>query len=110
MRKRDTAAPIDAFNTAVDKLKLPIANDQATAEETDENTFTIKQTGGTVSDPSARLIYVQVDGKLSLSWRVETDIDSNWLVTYLDAATGENIHSTLHLQDRIFHDTSCCRP
>jgi len=46
-----------------------------------------------VKEPEARLVYLQTaEGKLVLTWRVETDILSNWLLTYVDATSGEQVH------------------
>lgn len=59
-------------------------------------TFAIKQTSGTVNEPEARLVYVQdAAGDLKLSWRVETDIMSNWLLTYVDATDGSQVHAVV---------------
>jgi extracellular elastinolytic metalloproteinase len=56
----------------------------------------LKQTSGAVSDPEARLVYFQkADGSLVLSWRVETDISENWLLTYVDANNGKDIHGVV---------------
>ncbi|KAH8689236.1 Fungalysin metallopeptidase-domain-containing protein [Phaeosphaeriaceae sp. PMI808] len=93
LRKRDIVAPVDALKTAVNNLELPISADKATAEPKGHESFKLKQTSGTVSEPEARLVYVRTaaDG-LALAWRVETDIDTNWLLTYIDAENGEKIH------------------
>lgn len=42
-------------------------------------------------DPLVKLAYVQVNGSVGLAWRVETDIGTNWLHTYIDATTGKDI-------------------
>jgi extracellular elastinolytic metalloproteinase len=34
---------------------------------------------------------VTPENNLELAWRVETDILSNWLLTYVDATTNEDI-------------------
>ncbi|KAJ4299673.1 hypothetical protein N0V90_004919 [Kalmusia sp. IMI 367209] len=91
-RKRDTVEPITALKSAVRKLQLPVSADKAEAEETESNVYTIKQTTGTVSEPEARLVYVQTGDSLALSWRVETDVDVDWLLTYVDAEDSEKIH------------------
>lgn len=92
--KRDTVDPAEALKAAVNTLQLPITAGNAKAEpKGDTDTFIITQTTGTVSEPEARLVYVQTaDGSLALSWKVETDIDTNWLLTYVDAKSGEKIH------------------
>jgi extracellular elastinolytic metalloproteinase len=93
LRKRDTVEPVDALKTAVSILQLPISAEQATAESKGDDAFVFKQTTGTVSEPEARLVYVQTpEGDLALAWRVETDINTNWLLTYVDANSGEKIH------------------
>jgi len=93
LRKRDAVEPVTALKTAVNTLQLPVEADQATAESKGDDVFALKQTSGTVSEPEARLVYVQTaEGNLALSWRVETDVSSNWLLTYVDAEDGEKIH------------------
>jgi extracellular elastinolytic metalloproteinase len=58
--------------------------------------FAIKQTTGAMSEPEARLVYVQTaNGKLALTWRIETDILSNWLLTYVDAISGTEVHAVV---------------
>jgi extracellular elastinolytic metalloproteinase len=95
--KRDTIEPVAALHSAVSVLDLPVSAASATAEaKQDANTFAIKQTSGTVSEPEARLVYVQTaEGKLALTWRVETDIMSNWLLTYVDAVDGSQVHAVV---------------
>lgn len=97
MSKRDTIEPVNALKSAVNALELPVAAESATAVPKDEpETFTIKQTSGTVSEPEARLVYIQIaDGSLKLAWRIETDILSNWLLTYVDAENGAEIHAVV---------------
>ncbi|KAJ5030369.1 Fungalysin metallopeptidase-domain-containing protein [Bipolaris maydis] len=95
--KRDSAEPVDALKSAVKILSLPVSADLAAAEPQQEaNTFTIKKTSGCVKDPEARLVYlINQEGKLSLTWRIETDIMSNWLLTYVDAETGDKVHAAV---------------
>jgi extracellular elastinolytic metalloproteinase len=71
--------------------------DSATSEPKEAaDTFAIKQSSGTVSEPEARLVYVQTSqGKLALTWRVETDVLSNWLLTYVDAKDGSQVHAVV---------------
>jgi extracellular elastinolytic metalloproteinase len=62
----------------------------------DKETYVFHGTSGAVKDPEAKLVYfVKPDGGLALTWRVETDIYSNWLLSYVDAATGETIHGVV---------------
>lgn len=95
--RRDAMEPADALKAAVNVLDLPIAAGSATAEPKDgKDVFAIKQTSGTLSEPEARLVYVQTaDGSLALAWRVETDIESNWLLTYVDAKDGSQVHAVV---------------
>ncbi|KAF2875784.1 extracellular metallo proteinase MEP [Massariosphaeria phaeospora] len=97
LTKRATVDPAAALKSAVTVLQLPVQADQATAEPKEEyKTFVIKQTTGTVKEPMARLVYVQTSERnLALAWRVETDISSNWLVTYVDAQVEEQIHGVV---------------
>jgi extracellular elastinolytic metalloproteinase len=78
-------------------LELSIKADDVSAEATEgKETFTLKGTSGAVKDPEAKLVYlVKADGSLALTWRVETDIMSNWLLTYVDAATNKEIHGVV---------------
>lgn len=77
-----------ALKGAIDALSLPIqAGSETTAESSfDGEGYTLTGTTGAVQDPKAHLVYMNVDGKLQLSWRVETDVVDNWLLTYVDAS------------------------
>jgi extracellular elastinolytic metalloproteinase len=88
---------VDALKTATNKLALPIDAENASAETADgKETFTFKHTSGAVRDPKAKLVYlVKPDNKLVLTWRIETDMGRNWLLTYVDAATNEEIHGVV---------------
>lgn len=97
MRKRDFSDPTNALKGAVNILGLPVQADGATAvaQEGTEK-YTLKGTTGAVSDPKAHLVYlVKGDGTLALTWRVETDVMDNWLLTYIDAKTNEEIHGVV---------------
>lgn len=95
--KRDTIEPLAAFKSAVNVLSLPVSAESATSEPKEAaDTYAIKQSSGTVSEPEARLVYVQTaEGKLALTWRVETDVLSNWLLTYVDAVDGSQVHAVI---------------
>jgi extracellular elastinolytic metalloproteinase len=97
LTKRDFSDPVDALKTANGKLQLSLEAEKASAEAAEgKETFTLKGTSGAVKDPEAKLVYLmKADGSLALTWRVETDILSNWLLTYVDAATNENIHGVV---------------
>lgn len=81
-----------ALRGASDTLQLPITVDGAVAvPEIEPEHFTITGSSGALSDPKAHLVYVQTGDSLSLSWRVETDISENWLLSYVDAKTPEKV-------------------
>lgn len=42
-------------------------------------------------DPTAKLVYVTKDGSLVLAWKVETDMKSKWLVSYMNAASSNEV-------------------
>ncbi|KAL7914211.1 Fungalysin metallopeptidase domain-containing protein [Trichoderma velutinum] len=97
LQKREFSDPTAALKGAVDILGLPIQADGATAEAKEgTEKYTLKGTSGAVSDPEARLVYLaKDDGTLSLTWRVETDVVDNWLLTYIDAATNKEVHGVV---------------
>jgi extracellular elastinolytic metalloproteinase len=97
LRKRDSVDAVTALKGAINALQLPIQAEGALAEEKDKkDVFAIKHTSGTTQEPEARLVYIQNDeGELSLTWRMETDILSNWLLSYVDAISGERIHAVV---------------
>ena len=75
MDKRGTSEPAEALKSVVEVLSLPISAESAIAEAKEATeTYAIKQTTGTVSEPEARLVYlVDEEGNLALTWRIETD-------------------------------------
>lgn len=79
---------------AVDNtLNLGVSADaaQAIPEPTTEH-YIIKGSTGALKDPQARLVYFQnEDNTLSLTWRLETDIGDNWLLSYVDAVKPEKV-------------------
>ena len=94
LAKRDAVDSADALRGAVEVLQLPVSAKNARSEPKDApQTFALKDTSGAEKEPEARLVYLQTaEGKLVLTWRVETDILSNWLLTYVDATSGEQVH------------------
>lgn len=88
--------PVDALKAAANVLQLPVKADAATAEPAEgEDSYVLKGTSGAEKDPKAQLMYLQQDGQLKLTFRVETDILSNWLLSYVDATTGEDVHAVV---------------
>ncbi|KAJ2996782.1 hypothetical protein NUW58_g863 [Xylaria curta] len=96
LRKRDFSEATKALETATSVLDIPVTG-KATAEATEETeTFTLKGTSGAQKDPEARLVYlVKPDGELALTWRVETDVLDNWLLSYVDAKSNDAIHGVV---------------
>ena len=94
--RRANVDPAAALKSAVSTLGLPIGTNNAKAESKEgPETFRIRGTIGAAKEPEARLVYLQTDDALTLTWRVETDIISNWLLTYVDAQTGEQVHGVV---------------
>lgn len=93
MKKRDQVNPVAALKALDSTLNLGISADNAEAvsEEAAEH-YTIKGSAGALQDPKARLVYFQnPDNSLTLTWRVETDIGDNWLLSYVDAKSPEKV-------------------
>lgn len=93
MKKRAFKDPVAALNAANSILQLDVKTEGATAEAKDGvETYSIAGTSGTESAPEARLLYyVKDDDTLALTWRVETDISHDWLLSYVDAETTEKV-------------------
>ncbi|KAH7121776.1 extracellular metallo proteinase MEP [Dactylonectria estremocensis] len=93
LAKRDVSDPVDALKGAVDVLSLPVDTADAAAKpKSGSEHYTFTGTDGTVTAPEAKLVYlVKSDGSLVLTWRVETDVLDNWLLTYIDATTNEKV-------------------
>lgn len=96
MTKRAFSEPTQALAGATKVLELPVTG-EASAEAADgTEVYTLKGTSGAQKDPEARLVYfVKSDGSLALTWRVETDVLDNWLLSYVDANTNEEIHGVV---------------
>lgn len=96
---QDYVSPLAALQGVVKVLGLPISvNPDASSAKSvagDERHFTISGTQGTVSDPDARLVYFASGDRLSLAWRVEMDVDSSWLVSYVDAYDVAKVHGAM---------------
>lgn len=103
LQKRAFSDPVVALGEAATILQLPVEGD-ASAVATDRiETYKLTGTSGAVSDPEARLVYfVKGDGKLTLTWRVETDVLDNWLLSYVDATTNKEVHGVV---DYVSHAT-----
>ncbi|RYP55110.1 hypothetical protein DL768_000229 [Monosporascus sp. mg162] len=95
--KRAFSDPTQALEGATRVLELPVTG-EATAEPLGGiETYSLKGTSGAQEDPEARLVYfAKPDGTLALTWRVETDVLDDWLLTYIDASSNEEIHGVVN--------------
>jgi extracellular elastinolytic metalloproteinase len=93
--------PIRALDIVCDTLQLVIGRDTAEVE-IEAEAYTIKGTSGTLENPKAEMVYfVQPDGTLALTWRVETEFVDKWLVSYVLEAESR----VLGVVDRVSHAT-----
>ncbi|KMP09548.1 extracellular elastinolytic metalloproteinase [Coccidioides immitis RMSCC 2394] len=100
MVKRDHADPVKALKGVVSALKLPVKTEKASAaisaQSQGQDAVVFKGTSGALSDPKGELVYlIKPDGELSLTWKVETDVGDNWLLSYIDAKDGNDIHGVV---------------
>ncbi|KAH8847205.1 hypothetical protein MCOR27_000560 [Pyricularia oryzae] len=95
LKKRDFSDPTVALTGATTVLQLPISGEAKAEAKEGTETYTLKGTSGAVSDPEARLVYLVKDDSLALTWRVETDIEDNWLLSYVDANNKEQVHGVV---------------
>lgn len=97
MVKRDQVDPIQALKEAIKTLQLPVKAEKATVKKVKGvESFVFKGTSGALSEPKGELVYlVKEDGSLALTWKVETDVGDNWLLSYVDAKDGKKIHNVV---------------
>ncbi|WEW61511.1 Extracellular metalloproteinase 10 [Emydomyces testavorans] len=100
--QQDHSDPVQALNGARKVLQLPVKTENVKAEQVktqsdnEKETFVFKGTSGALSDPKAKLVYlVKEDGTLALTWRIETDIGDNWLLSYVDAKDSNKVHNVV---------------
>jgi extracellular elastinolytic metalloproteinase len=92
LAKTDSTDSVKALASVNEVLGLSISSAGAKAESQGSGKFVIKGTQGAHQDPKAQLVYFQTpNNELSLAWRVETDIYSNWLLSYTNAANTKDI-------------------
>ncbi|KAF2497908.1 extracellular elastinolytic metallo proteinase [Lophium mytilinum] len=93
LQRREFSDPVPALKAVSDALELGISADGASAEATGAHEeYKITGTTGADSDPITTLVYFQKpDGTLALSWRVQTDVITNYLVTYTDTSSPKSI-------------------
>lgn len=83
---------------ATNTLGLPIQVGEARAEPIANSNrgYVFANTKGGREDPKGHLMYfANSKNTLSLVWRVETNLDDNWLLTYVDAKSNDRIHGVV---------------
>ena len=97
LTRRDINHPVEALRGAVDALQLPIRTEGASAVAMEgTESYSLEGTSGAAKTPKAQLVYLMKnDGSLALSWRVETDVVDNWLLSYVDAAASGEVHAVV---------------
>ncbi|KFY89279.1 hypothetical protein V500_05827 [Pseudogymnoascus sp. VKM F-4518 (FW-2643)] len=96
--KSDQVGLVAALKGVSNVLGLQVGADAATAkpEEATEH-YVIEGTTGAYQDPKACLVYFQTpELTLSLSWRVETDLNDNWLLSYVDVSGATEIYGVVN--------------
>ncbi|KAI1262879.1 extracellular elastinolytic metallo proteinase [Xylariaceae sp. FL1019] len=96
--KRGLSDAVKALTAATSTLQLPIKDaSQAVAEAIEGiEAYALKGTSGAHKDPEAQLVYfVKSNGKLAMTWRIETDLLNNWLLSYVDADNMKDIHGVV---------------
>ncbi|KAE8374395.1 extracellular metallo proteinase NpIII [Aspergillus bertholletiae] len=97
LAKHEFTDPVPALKFALTTFQLSIQADVVSAEATKHpQNYIFRGMSGAVSDPTAVLVYfMKLNRTLSLTWRIETDIDENRLLTYVDAETAVEIHGVV---------------
>ena len=98
LTKRDFVDPVAALKGVSDVLSLSVGTAGATAKpEGAKETYAIEGATRTHQAPQAKLVYfVKPDNTVALSWRVETDLYDDWLLSYIDAATSKKIQGVVN--------------
>ncbi|KAF4510970.1 hypothetical protein G6O67_002813 [Ophiocordyceps sinensis] len=98
LSKRRFSDPVDALRGAVSRLGLGVGLEGVrTRTMADDQHFAFDGTKGCVRAPQAKLTYFhRQDTGLSLTWRVETDVMRNWLVSYVDASDSATVHGVVN--------------
>ena len=99
--KRDQVDPVIALKGATEILGLPINTQSANAvvdtETKGAEHYVIEGTNGAESSPKARLVYIQTpENTLALTWRVETDLYNDWLLSYVDAGDAKKVYNVVN--------------
>ncbi|KAI0203157.1 fungalysin metallopeptidase [Astrocystis sublimbata] len=99
LQKRSYSSPVDALIGVAKTLGLPMvmSGKSVVVEPMDGlEAFVLKGTKGAVSDPTARLTYLaKPDGDLALTWKVETNLHTSWLHSYVDATKSSQVYGII---------------
>jgi extracellular elastinolytic metalloproteinase len=90
--KRGLSDPVSALISTSSTLGLGITGNEISTERAtgEDEAYVFKGTSGALGDPQAKLaFFAKPDGALALTWRVETNVETNWLLTYVDTASDE---------------------
>lgn len=100
LNTREYSNPVDALNGVINTFGLSVDAANARVDKQDGEKYTFTETKGTVSQPSAQLVYLSKgDGNVALTWKIETDVESNWLVSYVDAKDTSKVHNVVDYVD-----------
>ncbi|KAI0402353.1 fungalysin metallopeptidase [Xylaria palmicola] len=96
LQKRAFCGPTEALAGVASVLGLPMRGNAVAEPLDDLEAFVLKGTSGAVSDPTARLTYlIKSDGELALTWKVETNLRTSWLHSYMDAVKLGELHGLI---------------
>ncbi|KAF2676204.1 extracellular elastinolytic metallo proteinase [Lentithecium fluviatile CBS 122367] len=85
-------SPLTAFRSAVNILDLPIHDVSSGARVVatgDDEIHVIEGIVGCNTSPTVKRAYFSTNRDLFLTWRIELDMEENWLLAFVDATTGE---------------------
>ncbi|PWW74191.1 hypothetical protein C7212DRAFT_283708 [Tuber magnatum] len=90
VRRSQLLNPLEALEGVVETLGLPLKVESAQAIPESSITrggssFIITGSQGAVSEPRADLAYYNTPEGIKLVWKLETDLNDNWLVSYANA-------------------------
>ncbi|KAI5778556.1 Fungalysin metallopeptidase-domain-containing protein [Geopyxis carbonaria] len=99
-KRAELVNPLDALKGAVKVQGYKIDTAEATAIP--ENTLTgnaqsyvFEGVKGVEGSPKADLVYYATDDGVKLTWRLETDLDDNFMITYVNAQKSDDVVGAL---------------
>ena len=93
IQKRSLLDLREALDTVIDTFSLPIETDSVvTVASQGVESQLITGTTGAKEDPKLKLVYfIKRDGDLALTWSVETRLEEQYLLSYVDAETDSGV-------------------